>query len=150
MSYHPCAHCVTVVHHSVMSIPTKSLSTRRSLPLFHPSVAQPVRAMLHYTRAGNTRRRSHRRLRRHLGSIPRVRAHVCHYYSSSARFHSAHIFTFEIVPRQLYLHDRPHFPSLYFSRVLRIFQPRPELQQIIDSCEAAVTKSAQYRTTGIV
>ena len=44
----------------------------------------------------------------------------------------------------------PALSSLYFSRVLRIFQPRPELQRIIGACEAAIRKSAQYSTTVIV
>jgi hypothetical protein len=72
----------------------------------------------------------------------------------SARFHSAHIFTFDMLPRQFYLHAQLRLPSLYFSRVSRIFQDaavsRPELQRIIDACEAAGTDSAQYRTTGTV
>ena len=150
MSYHPCAHSLTIAHSSVMSILRRILYVYRSLPLPQPSVAQPIRAITQYARAGNTRRWRHRRLHRRFGSISRVRAHVCHYYSSSARFHSAHIFTFEILPRQFYLHDRLRFPSLYFSRVLRILQPRPELQRIIDGCSVAGTKSVQYRTTGIV
>ena len=120
----------------------KTFYTHRSLPLPHPSVAQPIRAMLQCTRAGNKRRQRHSRLCCHLGLISRVRPHVCHYYSNSSRFHSAHIFTFEILPRQFYLHDRLRFSSLYFLCVLRILQPRPELQRIIDGCSVAGMKSA--------
>ncbi|KAF8256363.1 hypothetical protein EI94DRAFT_1711735, partial [Lactarius quietus] len=73
----------------------------------------------------------------------------------SARFHSAHIFAFDMLPRQFYLHAQLRLPSLYFSRVSRIFQDaavsRPELQRIIDACEAAGTETAPYhRTTGTI
>ena len=72
-------------------------------------------------------------------AVVSVRYLVYVYYSSSARFHSAHIFPLKILPRQFYLHDQLRFPSLYFSRVLRIFQPGAEPQWIIDPC-------AQYHT----
>lgn len=72
----------------------------------------------------------------------------------SARFHSAHILALDILPRQFYLHAQLRLPSLYFSRVSRIFQDaavsRPELQRIIDACETAGSENAQYRTTGTV
>ena len=77
---------------------------------------------------------------------------ACVPFFGSARFHSAHIFAFDMFPRQLYLHVQLRLPSLYFSRVARIFQDaavsRPELQRIIDACEAAGTETAPYRTTG--
>ena len=142
MSYHPCAHSLTVAHRSVISIPKRPFIPIDPLPLPHPSVAQPIRAMLQCTRAGNTRRQRHSRLCCHLGLISRVRPHVCHYHSNSSRFHSAHIFTFEILPCQFYLHYRLRFSSLYFLCVLRILQPRPELQRIIDGCSVAGMKSA--------
>ena len=64
---------------------------------------------------------------------------------SSARFHSVHIFAFDILPRQFYLHAQPRLPLLYLSRVLRIFQDvavsRRELRRIIDACETVRTDS---------
>ncbi|KAH9167607.1 hypothetical protein EDB89DRAFT_2074727 [Lactarius sanguifluus] len=61
-------------------------------------------------------------------------------------------FAFDMFPRQLYLHTQLRLPSLYFSRVARIFQDaavsRPELQRIIDACEAAGSETTPYRTTG--
>ena len=72
----------------------------------------------------------------------------------SARFHSVHIFALDMLPRQFYLHAQLRLPSLYFSRVSRIFQDaavsRPELQRIIDACEAVGTDSGRYRTTGAI
>jgi hypothetical protein len=69
----------------------------------------------------------------------------------SARFHSAHISAFDMLPRQFYLHPELRLPSLYFSRASRIFQDaavsRPELLRIIEACEIVVTESSQYRTT---
>ncbi|KAH9987928.1 hypothetical protein BJV74DRAFT_840524 [Russula compacta] len=57
----------------------------------------------------------------------------------STRFHNAHILAFDTLPRQLYLHSQLRLPSLYFSRVARIFEDaavsRPEIQRIIDACE---------------
>ncbi|KAN0131265.1 hypothetical protein V8E53_010969, partial [Lactarius tabidus] len=72
----------------------------------------------------------------------------------SAHFHNVHIFTFDMLTRQFYLHAQLCLPLFYFSRVLRISQDaavsRPELQRIIDACEAVGTDDAQYRTTGAV
>ena len=59
-----------------------------------------------------------------------------------------------MLPPQFYLHAQLRLPSLYFSRVSRIFQDaavsRPELQRIIDACEAVGTDSGRYRTTGAI
>ncbi|KAH9012882.1 hypothetical protein EDB84DRAFT_1444481 [Lactarius hengduanensis] len=61
-------------------------------------------------------------------------------------------FAFDMLPRQMYLHTQLRLPSLYFSRVARIFQDaavsRPELQRIIDACEAAGSETTPFRTTG--
>ncbi|KAH9007697.1 hypothetical protein EDB83DRAFT_700068 [Lactarius deliciosus] len=76
----------------------------------------------------------------------------CVPFFGSARFHSVHIVAFDMLPRQLYLHTQLRLPSLYFSRVARIIQDaavsRPELQRIIDTCEAAGSETTPYRTTG--
>ncbi|KAI0291930.1 hypothetical protein B0F90DRAFT_1647707 [Multifurca ochricompacta] len=72
----------------------------------------------------------------------------------SARFHSAHIIALDTLPRQLYLHSQLRLPSLYFSRVARIFEDaavsRPEIQRVIDACESVGVGSAQHRTTGLM
>jgi hypothetical protein len=72
---------------------------------------------------------------------------ACVPFFGSARFHNAHIFAFDTLPRQLYLHSQLRLPSLYFSRVARIFEDaavsRPEIQRIIDACESVGTESAQ-------
>jgi hypothetical protein len=70
----------------------------------------------------------------------------------SARFHNAHLLAFDTLPRQLYLHSQLRLPSLYFSRVTRIFEDaavsRPEIQRIIDACEPVA--STQNLTSRIV
>ncbi|KAI0260899.1 hypothetical protein BC834DRAFT_831003 [Gloeopeniophorella convolvens] len=70
----------------------------------------------------------------------------------SARFHSAHILALDTLPRQLYLHSQMRLPSLYFSRVARIFEDaavsRPEMQRIIDACEDMETSHVQHRAAG--
>ena len=69
----------------------------------------------------------------------------------SAHFHNAHILAFDTLPRQLYLHSQLRLPSLYFSRVARIFEDaavsRPEIQRIIDACEPV---NAQNMTGNVV
>ncbi len=68
----------------------------------------------------------------------------------SARFHNAHMLAFDTLPRQLYLHVQLRLPSLYFSRVARIFEDaavsRPEIQRIIDAVESVETENLQGRT----
>ena len=68
----------------------------------------------------------------------------------SARFHNMHLLAFDTFPRQLYLHAQLRLPSLYFSRVARIFEDaavsRPEIQKIIDACEGGETENVQGRT----
>jgi hypothetical protein len=57
---------------------------------------------------------------------------------------------FDTLPRQLYLHAQMRLPSLYFSRVARIFEDaavsRPEIQRILDTVEAVETDFVQSRT----
>lgn len=68
----------------------------------------------------------------------------------SARFHNAHTLAFDTLPRQLYLYSQLRLPSLYFSRVARIFEDaavsRPEIQRILDTVEAVETEYAQGRS----
>ncbi|KAI0059345.1 hypothetical protein BV25DRAFT_1860623 [Artomyces pyxidatus] len=56
----------------------------------------------------------------------------------SSKFHAGHVFLFDTFPRQLYLHTLMRLPSLYFSRVARIFEDaevsRPDIQRMIDAC----------------
>ncbi|KAI0246780.1 hypothetical protein BJV78DRAFT_1286112 [Lactifluus subvellereus] len=72
----------------------------------------------------------------------------------SARFHNVHVLALDTLPRQLYLHLQLRLPSLYFSRVARIYEDaavsRPEIQRIIDACEAVGTENVQNGTPGIV
>ena len=73
----------------------------------------------------------------------------------SSRFHNAHVLAFDTLPRQLYLHSQLRLPSLYFSRVARIFEDaavsRPEIQRIIDACEGVETEDVRgrIRTVGL-
>ena len=65
----------------------------------------------------------------------------------SARFHSAYIFAFDVLRRLFFLHTQLRLQSLNFLRVSNIFQDaavtRPELQRIINECEAVGTESVQ-------
>ena len=67
----------------------------------------------------------------------------------TARFHNVHMLAFDTLPRQLYLHSQLRLPSLYFSRVARIFEDaavsRPEIQRIIDTCEGVETENVHGR-----
>lgn len=71
----------------------------------------------------------------------------------SARFHNAHVVAFDTLPRQVYLHSQLRLPSLYFSRVARIFEDaavsRPEIQRIIDACEGGETENVQGRVRAV-
>lgn len=79
---------------------------------------------------------------------------VCVPLLGSARFHDAHTLAFDTLPRQFYLHLQLRLPSLYFSRVARIFEDaavsRPEIQRIIDAYESTGTPSVQNLTSRIV
>jgi hypothetical protein len=83
-----------------------------------------------------------------------LRSCACVPLFGSARFHNAHLIAFDTVPRQLYLHSQLRLPSLYFSRVTRIFEDaavsRPEIQRIIDAYESVGTMDAQNVSTRIV
>jgi hypothetical protein len=75
---------------------------------------------------------------------------ACASLLGSARFHNAHMLAFDTLPRQLYLHSQLRLPSLYFSRVARIFEDaavsRPEIRRILDTVEAVETEYVQGRT----
>ncbi|KAH9962450.1 hypothetical protein BC827DRAFT_1130505 [Russula dissimulans] len=64
---------------------------------------------------------------------------ACIPFFGSPRFHNVHLVALDTLPRQLYLHSQLRLPSLYFSRVARIFEDaavsRPEMQRVIDACE---------------
>jgi hypothetical protein len=79
---------------------------------------------------------------------------VCVPLFGSARFHNTHTLAFDTIPRQLYLHTQLRLPSLYFSRVARIFEDaavsRPEIQRIIDAYESVGTVNDQSLTSRIV
>jgi hypothetical protein len=55
-------------------------------------------------------------------------------------------FITEIFPRQLYLYFLLRLPSLYFSRVAKIFEDaevsKPDIQRMIDTCGAEPTGNA--------
>ena len=65
----------------------------------------------------------------------------------SARFQNAHTLAFDTFPRQLYLHSQLGLPSIYFSRVTRIFEDagvsQPEIRRILDTVEAVETEYVQ-------
>ena len=124
--------------------PRGVLHVHRSLPLPHLSVVRPIRAILQNAQAAV----------QHGGDIEEatplsrsdiVRLHVCRYlalHASPTCIYSHSICTcanFTCMPGL-------RFPSLYFSRISRIFQDvtvsRPQLQRIIDACEAIGTDSA--------
>ena len=79
---------------------------------------------------------------------------VCVPLFGSARFHDTHTLVFDTLPRQVYLHLHLRLPSLYFSRVARIFEDaavsRPEIQRITDAYESVGTASVQNLTSRIV
>ena len=145
ISYHPCAHSLTVSPRSVVSIPAKGPSSPSipsiSTPLCRPT---PSRDAAAHVRSNTDTKMETWRLRRRLGPIFRVRARVL--FFGSARFHRKRIFPFDMPPRHFYLHTQLRLTSLYFSRVSRTFQDaavsRPELQRIADACEAG-TESVQ-------
>lgn len=64
--------------------------------------------------------------------------------------HDATMLAFDVLPRQVYLHLQLRLPSLYFSRVVRIYEDaavsRPEIQRIINASERADTENVQGRT----
>ena len=88
----------------------------------------------------NTTRRGHRR-----GYVVvSVRLCMC---ALVPLFPNMHIFAFDMTMGQFYLHAQLQFPLLYFSRISWIFQDatvsRPQLQRIINACEAIVRNITQ-------
>ena len=107
--------------------PRGALHVHRFIPISHSSVVQPIRAVLQGARTARRHRRSDAGVQTDLSFTC-----ACVQLFGSAHFYSAHIGTF---PRQLYLHAQDAIVS------------RPELQRIIDACEAAGTEAAPYCTT---
>lgn len=80
------------------------------------------------------------------------RVHACRSWAP----HASTMRTFSCLtrfPRQLYLYSQLRLPSLYFSRVARIFEDaavsRPEIQRIIDACEGVETEDVQGRIRAV-
>ncbi|KAI0051467.1 hypothetical protein FA95DRAFT_1554561 [Auriscalpium vulgare] len=67
---------------------------------------------------------------------------------NSRWFHSTHIFVLDTFPRQIYLHALARLPSLYFSRVARIFEDaevsKPDIQRIIDVCASPQIEGGRH------
>lgn len=62
----------------------------------------------------------------------------CIPFLHSTTFHAFHVFVFGVLPRSLYLHILLRLPSLYFSRVARIFEDaelsRPDMDRVVELC----------------
>ena len=60
---------------------------------------------------------------------------------------STHEFVTDTLPRQTYLHFLMRLPSVYFSRVARIFEDaevsRPDIERMIDACMPPVERAGQ-------
>ncbi|KAI0287228.1 hypothetical protein BC826DRAFT_1045778 [Russula brevipes] len=65
----------------------------------------------------------------------------------SGRFHNLHLLALDTLPRQLYLHSQLRLPSLYFSRVARIFE---DAARIIDACELGTESVPSRNGRGVV
>ncbi|KAG2153506.1 uncharacterized protein EDB93DRAFT_220268 [Suillus bovinus] len=68
---------------------------------------------------------------------------TCNPLKTSRRFlRSSRYFLMDTLPRQIYLHLLLRLPSLYFSRIARIYQDaelsRPDIQRLIDACASQV------------
>ncbi|KAG1776078.1 hypothetical protein EV702DRAFT_1198692 [Suillus placidus] len=64
---------------------------------------------------------------------------TCTPFKTSRRFlRSSRYFLMDTLPRQIYLHLLLRLPSLYFSRIARIYEDaelsRPDIQRLIDAC----------------
>jgi len=61
-------------------------------------------------------------------------------------------FLTDALPRQVYLHALLRLPSLYFSRVARIFEDaevsRPDIQKMIDACATGVFMDSTHANAG--
>jgi hypothetical protein len=71
---------------------------------------------------------------------------TCTPFKASRKFlRSSHYFLMDVLPRQVYLHLLLRLPSLYFSRIARVYEDaelsRPDIQRLIDAC------APQYRVT---
>ena len=108
----------------------------RALLHFHTSVAQPLHTVLRCALEETRKRKGHRRR----GSVFSVVYLHVPVYVAIWRFHKAHIFSFDMPQRQFSIHVQLRLPSLYFSRVSRIFRDavllRPEFWRFIDAYEA--------------
>ncbi|KZV69080.1 hypothetical protein PENSPDRAFT_492636 [Peniophora sp. CONT] len=62
----------------------------------------------------------------------------CISFLHSTTFHAFHVFVLGVLPRSLYLHFLLRLPSLYFSRVARIFEDaelsRPDMDRVVELC----------------
>jgi hypothetical protein len=74
----------------------------------------------------------------HIGPDGQPIACGCVRVLHSPRFHALHTFALEVLPRHAYLHALLRLPSLYFTRVARLFEDadvsRPDIQRMIDMC----------------
>ncbi|OAX34449.1 hypothetical protein K503DRAFT_774526 [Rhizopogon vinicolor AM-OR11-026] len=64
---------------------------------------------------------------------------ICTPFKTSRRFlRSSRYFLMDTLPRQTYLHLLLRLPSLYFSRIARVYEDaelsRPDIQRLIDAC----------------
>lgn len=64
---------------------------------------------------------------------------TCSPFKTSRRFfRSSRYFLMDTLPRQIYLHLLLRLPSLYFSRIARVYEDaelsRPDIQRLIDAC----------------
>lgn len=64
---------------------------------------------------------------------------TCYPLKTSRRFlRSSRYFLMDTLPRQIYLHLLLRLPSLYFSRIARIYEDaelsRPDIQRLVDAC----------------
>lgn len=64
---------------------------------------------------------------------------TCDPFKTSRRFlHSFGYFLMDTLPRQIYLHLLLRLPSLYFSRIARVYEDaelsRPDIQRLVDAC----------------
>ncbi|THH17593.1 hypothetical protein EW146_g3262 [Bondarzewia mesenterica] len=76
---------------------------------------------------------------------------VCGFAPGSKTLGAAHDFLTDTLPRQAYLHILMRLPSVYFSRVARIFEDaevsRPDIERMIDACMLP-EEGEQLGTTG--
>jgi len=71
---------------------------------------------------------------------------ICTPFKTSRKFlHSSRYFLMDTLPRQIYLHLLLRLPSLYFSRIARVYEDaelsKPDIQRLVDAC------APQFRRT---